>query len=144
MQAHWERFGRNVYSRHDYEAVDSTAANAMMDDLRAKLPSMAGTSLKGRTVEAASEFAYDDPVDGSRSEGQGIQIHLNGGGRIVYRLSGTGTEGATVRVYLEDRITDPAHLQDDPQQALAEIIAAADEAAELLARTGRSGPDVIT
>ncbi|MEO1026384.1 MAG: alpha-D-glucose phosphate-specific phosphoglucomutase [Pseudomonadota bacterium] len=144
MQAHWERFGRNVYSRHDYEAVDSDAAHAMMDDLRAKLPVMVGASFKGRTVEAASEFAYDDPVDGSRSEGQGIQIHLNGGGRIVYRLSGTGTEGATVRVYLEDRITDPAHLQDDPQEALSEIIAAADEAADLRKRTGRTAPDVVT
>lgn len=144
MQNHWERFGRNVYSRHDYEAVDSAAANAMMDDLRDKLPGLAGTQLNGREVEAASEFAYDDPVDGSRSEGQGIQIHLAGGGRIVYRLSGTGTEGATVRVYLEDVITDPAHLQDDPQEALAAIIAAADEVAGLHARTGRAGPDVIT
>ena len=76
--------------------------------------------------------------------GQGIQLHLEGGGRIVYRLSGTGTEGATVRVYLEDRIADPAHLLDDPQEALADMIAAADEAAELHARTGRAGPDVIT
>ena len=144
MHEHWEAYGRNVYSRHDYEAVDSSAAGAMMDELIAKLDALPGTSVAGRKIEAASEFAYDDPVDGSHSAGQGIQIHLEGGGRIVYRLSGTGTEGATVRVYLEDVITDPDRLEDDPQEALAEIIRAADEVAELHARTGREGPDVKT
>ena len=144
MHEHWEAYGRNVYSRHDYEAVDSSAAGAMMDELIAKLDALPGTSVAGRKIEAASEFAYDDPVDGSHSAGQGIQIHLEGGGRIVYRLSGTGTEGATVRVYLEDVITDPDSLEDDPQEALAEIIRAADEVAELHARTGREGPDVKT
>lgn len=144
MRDHWARFGRNVYSRHDYEAVEAGAAGAMMDALKDQLPTLAGTTLAGRTVESASEFAYDDPVDGSRSTGQGIQVHLDGGGRIVFRLSGTGTEGATVRVYLEDVITDPAHLEDDPQEALAAIVQAADEVAELHERTGRDAPDVKT
>ena len=139
MRDHWARFGRNVYSRHDYEAVDADKANAMMDALRDRLDGLAG-----REVEAAEEFAYDDPVDGSRSTGQGIQIHFFGGGRIVFRLSGTGTEGATVRVYLEDVITNPDRLEEDPQTALAGMIAAADEVAELHACTGRDAPDVRT
>lgn len=144
MRDHWARFGRNVYSRHDYEAVDVEAANAMMEAMRGKLDAFAGATVAGRTIETASEFAYDDPVDGSHSAGQGLQFHLDHGGRIVFRLSGTGTEGATVRVYLEDVITDPARLEEDPQTALADIIRAADEVSDLHERTGRAGPDVIT
>ena len=95
-------------------------------------------------IEAADEFAYDDPVDGSHSAAQGLRVMTEGGGRIVLRLSGTGTEGATLRVYLERVETDPARLQDDPQSALASIIAAADEVAGIRERTGRDAPDVIT
>lgn len=144
MAEHWARFGRNYYSRHDYEAVDSAAAQALMADLRARLPDLPGQTVAGLRIEAADEFAYDDPVDGSRAEGQGLRIRTEGGGRIVLRLSGTGTEGATLRVYLERLETDPARMQDDPQQALAGIIRAADELAGIGARTGRSQPDVIT
>ncbi|MDU8910652.1 alpha-D-glucose phosphate-specific phosphoglucomutase [Aestuariicoccus sp. MJ-SS9] len=144
MAAHWRDFGRNYYSRHDYEGVDSAAANALMDDLRARLADLPGTEAAGLTVEAADEFAYDDPVDGSRSEGQGLRIDLTGGARIVLRLSGTGTEGATLRVYLERLEADPDKMDADPQEALAPVIAAANHIAGIADRTGRTAPDVIT
>jgi phosphoglucomutase len=144
LAAHWGEYGRNYYSRHDYEAVDSAAANALVDELRGKLATLPGTEVAGLTVEAADEFAYDDPVDGSRSEGQGLRISTTGGGRIVMRLSGTGTEGATLRVYLERVEEDPAKMQDDPQEALASIITAADELAGITRHTGRTEPDVRT
>ncbi|WP_417263952.1 alpha-D-glucose phosphate-specific phosphoglucomutase [Celeribacter sp.] len=144
MADHWAKFGRNYYSRHDYEAVDSDAANGLMDALRTRLPNQPGRVIEGMTIETADEFAYDDPVDGSRSEGQGIRILFTDGGRIVFRLSGTGTEGATIRVYLERVETKAAALQDNPQNALSGIISAADKLAEIRSRTGRNAPDVIT
>lgn len=144
MADHWAKFGRNYYSRHDYEAVDSDAANGLMNALRSRLPNLPGRVIEGMTIEAADEFAYDDPVDGSRSEGQGIRILFTDGGRIVFRLSGTGTEGATIRVYLERVETKAAALQDNPQNALSGIISAADKLAEIRSRTGRNAPDVIT
>ncbi len=144
MADHWAKYGRNYYSRHDYEAVDAAAAGELMEALRAALTSLPGQTVAGLRIEAADEFAYDDPVDGSRSEHQGLRIMTEGGGRIVLRLSGTGTEGATLRLYLERVETDPARMQDDPQKALAPIIAAADEIAGIGARTGRTAPDVIT
>ncbi|MFZ5961416.1 alpha-D-glucose phosphate-specific phosphoglucomutase [Thalassococcus sp. BH17M4-6] len=144
MKEHWQTFGRNYYSRHDYEAVDAEAAQKLVDDLRDRLESLPGQDFAGLTVETADEFAYDDPVDGSRSEGQGLRIILSDGARIVLRLSGTGTEGATLRVYLERVETDPARLHDDPQDALASVIAAADAIAGINDRTGRDAPDVIT
>ncbi|WP_417279029.1 alpha-D-glucose phosphate-specific phosphoglucomutase [Celeribacter sp.] len=144
MADHWAKFGRNYYSRHDYEAVDSDAANGLMDALRTRLPNLPGRVIEGMTIETADEFAYDDPVDGSRSEGQGIRILFTDGGRIVFRLSGTGTEGATIRVYLERVETKAAALQDNPQNALSGIISAADKLAEIRSRTGRNAPDVIT
>ena len=144
LRAHWAEYGRNYYSRHDYEAVDAAAAAALMDALRARLPDLPGTTVAGRTVTAADEFAYDDPVDGSRAEGQGLRIAFDGGGRVVFRLSGTGTVGATLRVYLEDVETDPDRLDRDPQQALAPMIAAAEDLAGIRAATGRETPDVIT
>ncbi len=144
MQEHWARYGRNYYSRHDYEAVDAIAANGLMEALRGRLAALPGTTVAGLRIEGADEFAYDDPVDGSHSAAQGLRVMTEGGGRIVLRLSGTGTEGATLRVYLERVETDPARLQDDPQQALAGIIAAADEIAGIGERTGRKAPDVIT
>ncbi len=144
MTEHWNTFGRNYYSRHDYEAVDSDAAQKLVDDLRKKLPDLPGTLQAGLAVESADEFAYDDPVDGSRSEGQGLRFTLEGGGRIVLRLSGTGTEGATLRVYLERVETDAARMHDDPQEALSGIIAAAEALAGIKDRTGRDAPDVIT
>ncbi|MEO1678077.1 MAG: alpha-D-glucose phosphate-specific phosphoglucomutase [Pseudomonadota bacterium] len=141
---HWAEFGRNVYSRHDYEGVDAEAAAGLMDALRGKLTGLAGSEVAGRVVEEADEFAYDDPVDGSRAEGQGIRVSFDGGGRVVFRLSGTGTVGATLRVYLEDVTEDPARFADDPQEALAPMIAAADALAGIKDRTGRDAPDVRT
>ncbi|NIY99731.1 alpha-D-glucose phosphate-specific phosphoglucomutase, partial [Salipiger sp. HF18] len=144
MEAHWAEYGRNYYSRHDYEAVDSDAANALMEHVRGQLAALPGQSFGPLTVTSADEFAYDDPVDGSRSEGQGLRVAFEGGGRLVLRLSGTGTEGATLRVYLEKVETDPAAFGLDPQEALADVIAAAENIAEIRSRTGRDAPDVIT
>ena len=144
MDEHWATYGRNYYSRHDYEAVDSDAAAGVMDQVRGQLGGLPGTSFGSLKVVSADEFAYDDPVDGSRAEGQGLRVGFEGGGRLVLRLSGTGTEGATLRVYLEKVETDPAQFGLDPQEALAEVIAAAETIAEIKARTGRDAPDVIT
>ena len=142
MADHWAEFGRTYYSRHDYEAVDSDTANTLMDDLRAKLATLAGQTAAELTVEAAEDFSYTDPVDGSVASKQGVQIRFKGGARAVMRLSGTGTEGATLRVYMER--FDPADFGQDPQAALAPVIAATEALAGIAARTGRSGPDVIT
>ena len=144
MRAHWSEFGRNHYSRHDYEGVDADGAGRMMDRLRDRLGELPGQGFAGLTVTSADEFAYDDPVDGSRAAGQGIRVGLEGGGRIVYRLSGTGTAGATVRVYLENFTEDPERIGLDPDAALAEVAAAARQIAELEAHTGRTEPDVRT
>ncbi|MEO0676961.1 MAG: alpha-D-glucose phosphate-specific phosphoglucomutase [Pseudomonadota bacterium] len=144
LSDHWSKYGRNYYSRHDYEAVDSEAAAGLMQALRESLATMKGQTFSGMTVEAADEFSYDDPVDGSHSSGQGIRIFFEGGARVVFRLSGTGTQGATLRVYLERLETDPDALDSDPQEALASIIAAADAIAGIKERNGRDAPDVIT
>ncbi|MEO1797368.1 MAG: alpha-D-glucose phosphate-specific phosphoglucomutase [Pseudomonadota bacterium] len=144
LSDHWSKYGRNYYSRHDYEAVDSEAAAGLMQALREGLATMKGQTFSGMTVEAADEFSYDDPVDGSHSSGQGIRIFFEGGARVVFRLSGTGTQGATLRVYLERLETDPDALDSDPQEALASIIGAADAIAGIKERTGRDAPDVIT
>jgi phosphoglucomutase len=141
---HWATYGRNYYTRHDYDEVDSAAANALVEALRGKLPSMAGTSLSGRDVAYADDFTYHDPVDGSSSAKQGIRIGFKDGSRIVFRLSGTGTVGATLRVYVERY--EPPHGQHDleTQLALAPLIALADEIAGIRTRTGRDAPSVIT
>ena len=144
LAEHWARFGRNYYSRHDYEDVDSDKANALYAGLRAALPGLPGRVFGPLTVATADEFAYDDPVDGSHSAQQGIRVGFAGGGRAVFRLSGTGTVGATLRVYLESVETDPARLDQDAQAALAPIIAAADAIAGIRVHTGRAAPDVIT
>ncbi len=144
LHAHWGEYGRNFYSRHDYEGVDADGANRMVDRLRGMLADLPGRSFAGRTVESADEFAYDDPIDHSRAEGQGIRVNLEGGGRIVYRLSGTGTAGATLRVYLEDLAEDPASFELGPDKALSEIIEAAREIADIGGHTGRKEPDVRT
>jgi len=144
MADHWAEFGRTFYSRHDYEGVDGDAAGALMADLRRRLPDLPGTAAAGRVVASADEFAYDDPVDGSRAEAQGLRVGFEGGGRVVFRLSGTGTVGATLRVYLEEHTGDPARVHEDPQTALGPLIAAADALAGITARTGRAAPDVRT
>lgn len=144
LRDHWADYGRNYYSRHDYEDVDVDSANAVMDGLRAKFATLVGQQFGPLTVSSADEFAYDDPVDGSRSEQQGIRIGFSSGGRVVFRLSGTGTVGATLRVYLEELETDPTKLDQDPQEALAHIIAAAEAMAGITTHTGRDAPNVIT
>lgn len=144
VQNHWKTFGRNYYSRHDYEAIDSAAANSLMDDLRARLPGLPGTRLGEYTVSLADDFAYTDPVDGSTTTKQGIRIGFADGSRIVFRLSGTGTEGATLRVYVERFEPDPAKHDRDTQEALADLIAIAGSTAGIAERTGRTEPTVIT
>ena len=144
VHAHWREYGRNYYSRHDYEAVDKAAAGELMDALRARLGDLKGKQLGSRTVALADDFAYTDPIDGSVSEHQGIRIVFADGARIVFRLSGTGTVGATLRVYLEALETDPAKQHQDPQTALADLIQLADGIAGIRERTGRARPDVVT
>jgi phosphoglucomutase len=144
QEAHWREFGRTFYTRHDYEAVETAAAEALVARLRAMLPTLPGTSVAGLVVETADDFAYDDPIDGSVTTGQGIRILFQNGERLVFRLSGTGTEGATLRVYIERYEPDPGRHGEDAQAALAPVIAAAEELAEIKARTGRDAPDVIT
>ena len=144
VREHWAKFGRNYYSRHDYEAVDVTAADGLMSALRARLPALAGQTLGSFRVAVADDFAYTDPVDGSLSTRQGIRIAMVDGSRIVFRLSGTGTEGATIRLYLERYEADPARHDIDTQEALSELIAIADQVSGLRQRTGRKSPSVIT
>ena len=141
---HWRKFGRNVYSRHDYEGVETVKAEALFAALRAKLPTLAGQTISGMRVRAADDFSYIDPVDGSRSDRQGVRILLDDGSRVVFRLSGTGTEGATMRVYLERYVADPAQHGVPTQEALAPLIALAESVATIVEMTGRERPDVIS
>ena len=144
MESHWRRFGRNYYSRHDYEALPAEVANALMDGLRARLASLPGQVVEGMTVASADDFAYTDPVDGSVSRGQGLRFVFAEGSRVVLRLSGTGTEGATIRLYLERYVAGPEGLDADVQEALAPMIRAAETLAGIRTGTGRAGPDVVT
>jgi phosphoglucomutase len=144
LRTHWAEYGRDYYSRHDYEGVDPAAAEKVMEDLRSRLDTLPGSRVCGLTVSAADDFAYVDPVDGSRTERQGIRILFAEDARAVFRLSGTGTVGATLRVYLERYEPDPSRHGLDPQQALAAVIAAAEELGHIRSRTGRHEPDVIT
>lgn len=144
VREHWRRFGRNIYSRHDYEAIDAAAGAALIEDLRKSLGSLPGRDLAGYHVAAADDFSYVDPVDGSTSRHQGISVRFADGSRIVFRLSGTGTEGATLRVYLERFEPDAARQDVDPQQALAPLIGIAESIASIRRHTGRPRPDVIT
>ena len=143
-EAHWREYGRNYYARHDYEGIDTEAANGLMNALRAKLDDLPGTTVGPLTVGAADDFAYHDPVDGSTSSHQGIRILFEGGSRVVFRLSGTGTSGATLRVYIEAYEPPTGNLGLPVADALADLIAAAESLASIRERTGRSEPDVIT
>ena len=144
LKDHWRRFGRNYYSRHDYEALSTADAEAVMDGLRGQLSDLPGKEIEGMRIASADDFAYADPVDGSVSRGQGLRVVFEDGSRIVMRLSGTGTEGATLRLYLERYVVGPEGLDADVQQALAPVMNAAEKLAGIRARTGREGPDVIT
>ena len=144
MAEHWKRFGRHYYSRHDYEAVASEAAHGLYDRLEAMLPSLIGQSFAGRLVANADNFSYVDPIDNSVTEGQGLRILLDDGSRVVVRLSGTGTKGATIRIYLESYVPSSGDLNQDPQVALADMISAINQLAEIQDRTGMDRPTVIT
>jgi phosphoglucomutase len=141
---HWRTFGRNYYTRHDYDEVDLKAANALMDALRGQLGTLPGTTLGRYKVEAADDFAYHDPVDGSDAKAQGVRILFEGGARMVYRLSGTGTVGATIRIYIESYEAPTGRLDEDAQHALADLIKLSREVSEIEKRTGRTAPSVIT
>ena len=144
MREHWARFGRNFYSRHDYEGVDSDAAKGLMEHLHQQFGDLQGKAFGAHHVLYCDDFSYTDPIDGGLTTGQGVRIGFEDGSRIVYRLSGTGTSGATLRVYLERYSADPAEHHQDAQQALASLIAVANEIAGIEQRTGRSAPTVIT
>ncbi|MBA3910894.1 MAG: alpha-D-glucose phosphate-specific phosphoglucomutase [Rhodobacter sp.] len=144
LKEHWANFGRNYYSRHDFEAIETARADAMMAALRGSLAGLPGRLVEGMTVNAADDFAYTDPVDGSVSKAQGVRIMFADGSRIVYRLSGTGTEGATLRVYLERYAAGPEGLDLDAQEALAPVIRAAHALAGINTHTGRTVPNVVT
>jgi phosphoglucomutase len=144
MAEHWSRFGRHYYSRHDYEAIASDAAHGLYDRVKAMQPALVGQAFAGRTIHAADDFAYTDPVDGSLTSGQGLRLLLDDGSRVVLRLSGTGTQGATLRVYLESYVAPGGNLSQDPQAALGDLISAIDALAEIKARTGMERPTVIT
>ncbi|SJZ96298.1 alpha-D-glucose phosphate-specific phosphoglucomutase [Consotaella salsifontis] len=144
LEAHWAEFGRNYYQRHDYEEIDKRAAEKLMESLRDRLASMAGQRFGTLVVSEADDFCYKDPVDGSISTGQGVRIVFSGGSRIVFRLSGTGTKGATLRVYIEKFEPDPAKHGQNPEEALAELVETANAVGEIEKRTGRTKPNVIT
>ncbi len=143
-QEHWARFGRNYYARHDYEAIETLRANTLMAALEASLAGLPGQAFGTLTVAAADQFAYVDPVDGSESRNQGVRVMFACGSRIVFRLSGTGTEGATLRVYLERYEPVGGRLGEDTPAMLAELIAAAEAIAGIAQHTGRIAPDVVT
>jgi phosphoglucomutase len=144
LRDHWRRFGRHYYSRHDYEALDTGIANQMIEQLRRDVGTLAGKQFGKRTIRAADDFAYHDPVDGSVSAKQGIRLLFADGARIVVRLSGTGTEGATLRLYLESYQPDKAQQEHDPQLALADLIDIAEHVIGIKRQSGRQQPDVIT
>ena len=141
---HWATYGRNYYARHDYEGVDSARADALMAELRAGLADLPGRVVGPLTIAGADDFAYEDPTDGSVSRNQGVRILFEGGSRVVFRLSGTGTSGATLRVYLERYEPADGRLDADTGAMLADIVAAADAIAGIARHTGRHAPDVVT
>lgn len=145
LKAHWAEYGRNFYTRHDYEELDGEVARRLFADLGARIiGGLEGQQLGGRRVTLADDFAYTDPIDGSESRNQGLRIGFDDGSRIVFRLSGTGTVGATLRIYVERFESDPAKHDQDPQTALADLITVAKQLSELAERTGREEPTVIT
>ncbi len=144
VREHWQRFGRNYYSRHDYEGIDLKTAQGIMEHLRSQMPALPGRTFGAYKVSAADDFSYTDPVDGSVTSGQGLRILLEPEARLVFRLSGTGTEGATLRIYIERFEPDTAKHGQDTQEALADLIELAEKLSETKARSRREGPTVIT
>jgi phosphoglucomutase len=144
VREHWARFGRNYYARHDYEAIESGRANALIEELTRALPALPGQNFGLLTVAAADSFCYTDPVDASVSANQGLRVLFKDGSRIVFRLSGTGTEGATLRVYLEAYEPADGAIDRETPDMLADLIAAAEAIAGIARHTGRTHPDVVT
>ncbi len=144
LYRHWAEFGRNVYSRHDYEELPADLAAGIMAQVKGQFDTLPGRSFDDYVVKFCDDFSYTDPIDGSLSTGQGLRIVMEDGSRIVFRLSGTGTEGATLRVYLEAFEADPARQRLDAQELLAALIGIADELSRLKQRSGRERPTVIT
>ena len=144
VHEHWQKFGRDIYCRHDYEAVETAIANGIVEHLREQLPTLPGQVFGEYVVKFADEFCYEDSVDGSISKNQGIRIGFENGSRIVFRLSGTGTVGATLRIYLERFEADASRHDQDAQEALAELIELAEQLCEVKKRTGRTEPNVMT
>ena len=144
VTAHWQKYGRNYYTRHDYEGVDNDRAQLLMKGLHAQLDTLKGKCFGSFEVAHSDDFCYTDPIDASVSSGQGVRIHFTNGARIIFRLSGTGTQGTTLRLYIEHYETDHSRLNQACQQALASLILLAEEVAEIKAHTGRDKPSVIT
>jgi len=144
LQQHWQTYGRNYYSRHDYEEIESTAAKTLMDAIKSQQASLAGQQFGPYQVDYADDFAYSDPVDQSISENQGLRIGFSDGSRIIFRLSGTGTSGATLRIYFDSYEADTNKQQMDSQQALKELMDIAATISNLERLTGRTKPSVIT
>ena len=144
VREHWQRFGRDYFTRHDFEGIDSARAAEMIERLRERASGLAGERAGELSVQAADDFAYTDLVDGSASAGQGVRIFFNDGSRAVFRLSGTGTANATLRLYCDKYETDPSLMELDTQRTLAQSLQAAGEIAGIADFTGRTAPDVIT
>ena len=144
LDEHWATYGRNYYVRHDYEEVESDKAKTVIDQLEAQLPKLIGSQLHGREVSYADNFSYTDPIDNSVSSHQGLRIGFSDGARLVFRLSGTGTQGATIRVYLESYEADISKQHLPCEEALSELVAIALDVSQIEAITGRKAPDVIT
>ena len=144
LDEHWATYGRNYYVRHDYEEVESDKAKTVIDQLEAQLPKLIGSQLHGREVSYADNFSYTDPIDNAVSSHQGLRIGFSDGARLVFRLSGTGTQGATIRVYLESYEADISKQHLPSEEALSELVAIALDVSQIEAITGRKAPDVIT
>ena len=144
LENHWAQYGQNYYTRHDFEEIETDKANPVMAHIKAQLPTLAGKQFGSLTVQSADDFSYHDPIDGSVSHNQGLRVLFTDGSRIVYRLSGTGTVGATIRMYIEQYQADPSKHGGDTQTALAELIQIAYQISDIAALTGRTAPNVVT
>ena len=144
LENHWAQYGQNYYTRHDFEEIETDKANPVMAHIKAQLPTLAGKQFGSLTVQSADDFSYHDPIDGSVSHNQGLRVLFTDGSRIVYRLSGTGTVGATICMYIEQYQADPSKHGGDTQTALAELIQIAYQISDIAALTGRTAPNVIT
>ena len=144
MVKHWQSYGRNYYSRHDFEAIETDKANALMQNLRGQLTNLQGTQAGALTIRSADDFSYNDSVDGSVSKNQGVRVVFENDARVVFRLSGTGTQGATLRVYMEQYVPPTGNLSDSASNALTDVLTAAHEVSKLEHYTDRRTADVVT